>query len=342
MKALRYWGSEGGVLEDVEMPELLPGGVLLKVESCGVSDLDIKVFSGAETDGEGMIPGTHFAGTVTAVSEGCSCYKAGDRLAVSRMWACGSCHACEMGDQRFCMDMPGELKGLPGGMAEYVSLSKDFLKHGWIVKIPDNVSCHEAAVADVASAVYKCQEQYGIGPGKRLLIIGSGPAGCMHTQIAKLRGADIIIQTDCFAGRLEMARPFRADCLVDSEKEDLSEIVTKETRGKGIDIAVITSPDARVMEQVLPVMAHKGRIILFSRFEYQEALVDLAAVQHKEIQICGTEGYEKRHLTAVLDLASRRKLTLKWLVTKEAGLKEIDKALEEIKSKKQLKVVIHP
>ena len=87
MKALRYWGSEGVVLEDVEMPELLPGGVLLKVESCGVSDLDIKVFSGAETDGEGMIPGTHFAGTVTAVSEGCSCYKAGDRLAVSRMWA---------------------------------------------------------------------------------------------------------------------------------------------------------------------------------------------------------------------------------------------------------------
>lgn len=320
MNCLIYKKGEGFIPDTIHEPKILPGGLLLKIESCSISDIDIRTFSNTENVKEDTIPGTQFSGVVTAVSEENIVYSVGDRLAV-------------------CME--GEPAG-SGGMAQYAFLSQEILRNGRIVKIPDNVSFNEAAVADVASAVYKCQEQYGFGPGNKVLIIGCGPAGCMHTQIGKLRGVDSIIQTDCLPGRLEMARPFRADLLVDSSSENLSEIVASETGGNGVDIAVITSPDAQIMSTILPLMAEKGKIVIFSRFVNPDAQLDFGIIQKKELSVCGTDGYERKHLEAVLNLAGRRKISMKWLVTKESDLYGVDKALEEIRDGKQLKVVLHP
>ena len=321
MDCLRYKKGKGFVLETIQEPELSPGGLLLKIEACSISDLDLKTLLHTEVVKEGTIPGTYFSGMVTAISEEEAVYSVGDRLAV-------------------CVE--GTPAGSSGGMAQYVLLSREVLDSGHIAKIPDNVSFNEAAVADVASAVYKCQEQHDFGPGKKVLIIGCGPAGCMHTQIGKLRGVDSIIQTDCLPARLEMARPFRADLLVDSSSGNLSEIVAVETEGRGVDITVITSPDAQVMDTVLPLMAPKGKIVIFSRFESPDAQLDLSIIQKKELSLCGTDGYERRHLEAVLRLAGRRKISLKWLVTKECDLHGVEQALEEIRCGKQLKVVLHP
>lgn len=342
MKVIRYKGKKSFVLEDMSEPDILDEGILLKVEVCSISDWDMRAYWGNSEMPDGMIPGTQFAGTVIKVSAMTEGIQIGDRLAVGQFWACSECEMCQQGKRHSCTQLKQITVDLDGGMAEYVVMSKEQLKNGWVVKIPDNVTFNEAAVADVASEVYKCQEQFEIGPGQKLLVMGCGPTGCMHTQIARLRGVDLVIQTDHLASRLEMARPFRADCLVNSSTENLEEVVRQETEGKGVNIAVVTTTDAQVLQQIIPFMARGGTIILCSRFVQSEVPVDFDSVQRNEIAIVGTDGYEERHLQKVLQLASKRKLTLKWLVTKAVGLDEIDQAMEEIRDGKQLNVVIHP
>lgn len=330
MRVTKLSAPQTLVTSQEEAPRVLRDGILLRVDACGLTDCDLKAFLG-EVDSPSGVLGGQIAGTVLeAGSEVCG-YASGDRLLFSRYIACGA-QVQELGME------------LAGGFAEVLALDGAMLQNGFLAKIPKNVKSEEACAADLAAAVLKAQRICAVAPAQRVLVLGCGPAGCMHTHIAKLRGADIVIQSDVVSSRMEMSRPFMADYLIDTSYENLNEVVWEATDGHGADVTIVAANDPEAMAAAVQNTARGGRLLLFSRFGLAGAAVpmDLATLQKKQITILTSDGYELEDVREALWLVSKRKINLKWLVTSVVDVEQAEKKLNECCRGKELRVVVKP
>lgn len=331
--------------ETVELPDpaLPQDGIMIQVAACGLTDHDVKAYFGEAASESGVLGG-QAAGTVVAVGENTADYAVGDRVLVSRYVSCGSCPHCRAGKPQQCRSRKELGSQLPGGMAEILTLDAQMLRDGCVAKIPRNLKFEETGGADAAAAVFNAHRSCGIGPGQKVLVLGCGPAGCMHTHIAKLRGADTIVQADVVASRMEMSRPFMADYLLDLSWEDLSETIREATGGKGVDVAIVAASDPAALAHAIRETAVGGKIILFSRFGEKgtSVPVDLTALQEKQLQLAAYDGYTKEDVEEVLWLASKRKINLKWMVTSVVDPEDLPKKMEALRNGKELRLVVHP
>lgn len=331
--------------ENLELPD--PGvpqdGILVQAAACGLTDHDVKAWFGEVASETGVLGG-QVAGTVVAVGENATGYAVSDRVLVSRYVSCGECLSCRTGKPQQCRNRKELGDQLMGGMAEILTLDGHMLRNGCIAKIPRNLKFEEIGGADATAAVFHTHRSCGIGPGQRILVLGCGPAGCMHTHIAKLRGADTIIQADVVASRMEMSRPFMADYLLDLSWEDLGETVREATGGKGVDVAIVAASDPAAMALAVRETAPGGKVVLFSRFgeKGRQVPVDLATLQEKQLRLLAFDGYTKEDVEEVLWLASKRKINLKWMVTSVVDPEDVPKKMDAIHSGKELRVVVHP
>ena len=343
MSAVRL--TESGRLEITEIEEIHAprDGIVLKTEACGLTDTDLKVLRG-ELAPDTEFLGSQIAGIVKEAGEDADGYEAGDRILVSCYQPCGICRSCRGGRANECSERKTFGFHRPGGLSGELSLSGADLERAYILKLPGNLKFEEACAADTAAAVFHSHSLCGIGPGKRILVLGCGPAGCMHTHLAKLRGADVIIQADVNAVRMEMSRPFMADYLLNTAVDNLEETVREVTGGRGADIVIVAADAPEALSQAVENVAEGGKILLFSRFGKKGETVSLniSEVQKKQLQIIASDGYTKEEIQEILWLAGKRKITLKWLVTSVIPPEEIEKKAEEAANGKELRIVVHP
>lgn len=141
-----------------------------------------------------------------------------------------------------------------------------------------------------------------------------------------------------------MARPFMADYLLNSTVDDVEETVRTVTDGKGADVVIVATNRPEAFNQAIKNAAVGGKILLFSRFgEIGENIpINITEIQRKQITIIGSDGYTKEDVQEILWLASKRKITLKWLVTSVIDPDDIRKKAEELEKGKELRVVVHP
>lgn len=342
MKVTRLINPQELSFEEAELPSVEAGAVVVEVAACGLTDSDVKAYLGQKQSHSGILGG-QIAATVIAAGENTE-WAVGDRMLISRYVACGECAHCRTGHPDLCKERKEVGIDLPGGLQQQLVLDAHILRNGCVAAIPKNLKFEEVCAADVTAAVFKAHKLCGIGPGQKVLILGCGPAGCMHTHIAKLRGADAIVQADRVASRMEMSRPFMADTLLDLSWEDLNEAVGDLTGGMGVDVAIVATDDPGAFAEAVCQTAVGGKILLFSRFgENGSAVeVDLKAIQEKQLQLISSDGYTVEDLKQVLWLASKRKITLKWMITSVCDAEEMPKKMEALEKGKELRIVIHP
>ena len=324
-------------------PAVPAKGILIETAICGFTDRDIKAYFG-EAASENGILGGQAAGTVIAVDEGNADYAVGDRVLVSRYISCGHCRYCRAGKSNLCIDRRELGDRLPGGLAQYMAIDAEMLEYGCVAKLPKNLKFEEVSGADTTAAVFHAQRCSSIAPGQKILVLGCGPAGCMHTHIAKLRGADTIVQADVVSSRVEMSRPFMAEYLLDLTHENLDDAVREATGGKGVDVAIVAASDPAAMALAIQQTAAGGKILLFSRFGEKGTAVplDLAVLQKKQLRIESYDGYDAEDVREVLWLAGKRKINLKWMVTSVIDAAELPKKLEAVRSGKELRIAVRP
>ena len=85
--------------------------------------------------------------------------------------------------------LPLESAAFSGGFAQYIVPPVNVVKNGFVNRIPDNLSFEEASMSELLACCINAQERAMVGEGDTVLVIGPGPAGCMHIQLARARGA---------------------------------------------------------------------------------------------------------------------------------------------------------
>jgi len=345
MKAALVRGVEDLVYGDFPTPSPGKGEMVIKVKACAVCATDVKVYHyGHRLIQFPRITGHELSGEVAGVGEGVTGFVPGERVQVAAAIPCGECYYCLRGVQAMCDDLKAIGYHYNGGFAEYTLLPERILRNACVNRIPENLSFEEAALAEPLACVINGQEISGVGFGDVVVVIGAGPIGCMHTQVARTKGARKVILADIDEARLKMASFTNADRFVNPTKEDLSKAVKEENNNRLADQVMVAAGSGQAQVQALQLAAKRGAINFFGGLPKNQPTVtlDTNLIHYGELKVVGTHGSAPRHNSLALAVLGSGAIKGTDYITKTYGLSEIKEALQFAEKGQGLKVIVKP
>lgn len=241
MKALVYHGPGAKAWEDVPRPELLADtDAIVRVDATTICGTDLHILKGdlpSMTDGR--IIGHEAVGTVEEVGSGVKNVRVGDHVLVSCISACGACRFCREARFGQCLGGGGWILGneIDGTQAEFVRVP---FADNSTYPAPAGVTDEELLMlADILPTAYEVGVLNGhVSPGDVVAIVGAGPVGLSAIMGAQLYSPSHIVAIDMAPARLEAAKVFGADVVVNNTQEDALAILRDLTGGLGADVAI--------------------------------------------------------------------------------------------------------
>jgi len=346
MKAVVFDGPMQYAVKDVPVPQIEPASFLLKVIGCGLCGSDLRTLrSGHARITPPWIIGHEFSGHVVDVGKECShLWQKGDIIAVGPVVYCGQCDYCRKEQFEFCLHYKEIAQQWPGGMAEYVAIPPECIKSGNIRHVPKGADPILATVAEPLSSCINAQQRSKVGSGDVVVIIGCGPIGCLHATLARLNGVERVIMADISETKINLARCFEPDAVIDTQKTDLVEQVKKMTNGKGADVVIIAATAPELVVQSVEMAAKAGRILLFAGLPKDRSRppVDMNIIHYNALNLIGTTIYAPRHFKMAIDLIAAGKIQIEKIVTDRLPLSKFEEGVEKAINGETLKVVFLP
>jgi L-iditol 2-dehydrogenase len=344
MKAAVLKKIEDMSIEEVDIP--FPGNneIVIKVSSCSICGTDIKVFHhGHRLIVFPRITGHEVSGTVSAVGKNVKDIKEGTRVAVAPAIPCGRCYYCRKGYQTMCDNLKAIGYHYNGGFAEYMLVPEDAVRNGCVNKIPDNVSFEEASIAEPLACVINGQSLSRIETGDTVLVLGAGPIGCLHAELAKNTGAGKVILADISPERVNSAE-FTGSTLVDMSKMDIKKVVSELTDGRMADRVIVAVGAPQPQEMALELVAKRGSVNYFGGLPKEKPFVNFNSnlLHYGEFFVTGTHGSTPIHNRIALDMLSSGKINAKKYITHRYPLDNIKEGFEKSEKREGLKIVIIP
>jgi len=293
MRAGVYRGSGQILAEDVPVPEILDGEVLLRVAACGICGTDIKkVRQGLVRPPQ--ILGHEIAGTVVKVGAGVQDWAVGDRAISFHHIPCGACFYCEHQLFSQCPQYAqvGVTAGFQpngGGFSQYVRVMPHIVRRG-MVRIPDGVAFEEAAFVEPVNTCMKAIQKARIAPGEVVFVIGQGPIGLLLALLAHDAGATVLT-SDPLPFRRNMSLRFGAAASFDPNAADVSlpNVVRQYRNSMGADVVLLAAPNPGLVPVALDIARPGGRVLLFAQNDpSMQIQFPAAAVGVEEKEILGS------------------------------------------------------
>ena len=324
---------EKGVVrvEEVPVPEVGPGEVLIKVAACGICGTDIKKIFHAYVPAP-QILGHELAGTIVAVGPGVTKWRVGDRVMSFHHIPCGACFYCERRLFSQCAQykttgLTGGFTPNGGGFGEYVKAMPWVAERG-IVALPDEVSFEEATFLEPINTIVKAVQKARIAAGETVLIAGCGPIGLQLLMVARLQGARIFT-SDPMAVRREKSISLGALESFDPTNGKLSEAVKTRTEGRGADAVLVAVAHPSVVVDALAAARPGGRVLLFAANDPVTKIeFPAAAVGIDEKEILGSYSAAVDIQQEAADLVLQKKIPVMEIVSHRYPLDRIQEALE--------------
>jgi L-iditol 2-dehydrogenase len=332
MRAAVYRGDARLIVEEVPVPEIGPGEMLVAVGACGVCPTDIKKIQ------KGLVPpprifGHEIAGTVSAVGPGVTAYRPGDRVVVHHHVPCGACFYCAEQAYAQCAHYKknGTTAGFEpsgGGFAEYVRVMDWIVERG-VVRIPDDVTFEEASFVEPVNTCLKAAEVARVTPGETVLVVGQGPIGLVLMQIANVMGGRVLT-SDTLPDRLAMSRALGAFEALDA-RSDVAGRVRDLTGCRGADCTLLAAPGEAAFAQALEATRPAGRVMVFSATSRGEtATVDLGLLCTSERQILTAYSSSIELQERAAELVFSRRVRVAELVTHRFPLVSAQAAVDQV------------
>lgn len=241
MKALVYHGPGERGWDSVDDPTILdPTDAVVRIDTTTICGTDLHILKGdVPACKPGTILGHEGVGTVQEVGAGVTTVAPGDRVLLSCVSACGRCRYCKEAMYGQCLGGGGWIFGhlINGVQAEYARVP---FTDNSVYKIPQGLSDEDVLfLADILPTSYEVGVLNGkVSPGDTVAIVGAGPIGLAAILTAKLYTPGRIIAIDLADSRLEGAKKFGADLVINNGREDAVAKVMELTDGLGADVTM--------------------------------------------------------------------------------------------------------
>jgi L-iditol 2-dehydrogenase len=328
------WLLEPGRFDLRQQPiyDVGPGEVLVRIAYCGICPWDVRVYAGKKSVPLPRIMGHEASGRIVKVGEDVRHLEVGQRVMADFIVKCGVCANCRRGRPNRCLH-----PRFPNGAYEDFAV----LPYRNIHPIQNETTSFKAAAfTEPLSCVVRGQKMLRLSPGEVELVVGAGPIGLMHMQIAKLFGLKQVIVADLIQERLELARQLGADVVVDNSTQDLRETVMNVTGGQGADAAVVTVGVSSVVTQAAVCMADAGRLNIFAGIYPVTPLeIDPNLIHYKELVVTGSADSTPEDMHDALGYIEAGKVNVERLISHQLPLEKLQEGFEMVLNRQGLKVM---
>jgi propanol-preferring alcohol dehydrogenase len=299
------------------------GEAALKMECCGVCHTDLHVKNGDFGEVPGITLGHEGIGVVSAVGEGVTSLKVGDRASVAWFYqGCGHCEYCVSGNETLCRSVKNAGYSVDGGMAEECIVVADYA-----VKVPDGLDSFAASSITCAGVTtYKAVKISDIKPGQWIAIYGLGGLGNLALQYAKNVFNAKVIAIDVNDGQLEFAKQIGADLTINSKTQNAEEIIQQQTGGA--HAAVVTAVAKAAFNSAVNAVRAGGKVVAVG-LPPESMDLSIPRLVLDGIQVVGSLVGTREDLKEAFQFAAEGKVTPK--VTKRP-LGDINAIFDEMKA----------
>ncbi len=290
MSAAVYRGVNDVRLEEVAVPEIGPGEILVRVHTCGICGTDLKKIATGSHSAP-RIFGHETAGVVAKIGKGVGKFSVGERVVVFHHIPCRECFYCQHKTFAQCatykkVGCTAGFEPSGGGFAEYVRVM-DWIVEKGTVRIPDGISFEQASFVEPVNTCIKGIETLCVQAGETVLVIGQGPIGLILANLAKRAGARVIT-SDMYPARLTIAQGFGLHLTIDASKADAGQVVRGMTEDRGADAVILAVGGNSLIRSAMDATRPGGRVLLFAQTVRGEATIDPAAVCVDEKALLGS------------------------------------------------------
>jgi L-iditol 2-dehydrogenase len=344
MRAAFLTSSKTLKVREVPEPEVPDDGLVMETRACGICGSDLRRWKEGPPPGcEGIIPGHEAAGVVIKVGPECCDFNAGDSIAIAPDVHCSQCYYCKKELYNLCDNLRfvGITPGYPGGLAEQMAITGEILVNGIVTRMPEGLSFRHAAVSELCNSVLATHEKAGTDKGDTVVVIGAGPAGCLHVSVARNRGARVAV-LEIMETRRKMAEMFDPDIILDALRADFVDRVKAFTSGVGADTVICANPVAQTHALALDMVRKGGKVMLFGGLPKANPMTTLNGnvIHYGEIEVIGAFSYHPRFHKLSLNLLAQKKLPIASLITHTFELDKVNEAYRVAAGGEALKVVI--
>lgn len=342
-------GPSATELREVDLPDIPPDAALMKVEVAGVCGTDVTQYR-LPLRGGPLIMGHENVGYLARVGSEFARRKGfdeGDLVFLEHYLPCTHCEWCHMGEYRHCSATewfydPKAIRygytsmdtapGLWGGFSKYLYLPINAVLH----KVPDGLTPEEAGVATpMSNGIQWALMDGGVGYASTVLIQGPGQQGLCCLMASRQAGAAkiIITGTSKDTRRLEVAKAFGADAVVDVENEDPLAVVQQVTDGRGVDVVIDCTVGAGTAPTLLGIEATKrrgGTMVVQGEGNQEFPNFPIGRMTRKGMTLKSARGHSYRAVELALHALASRRFPLDMMTTHRFGLAEVDYAIKSV------------
>ncbi len=326
----------GFTWKEVPRPEVRAGQVLVRVKAVGICGTDIPIFEGIRPVPPGLIPGHEFAGVIAEVGPGVQGWDVGDRVAVGLVVGCGRCYYCRIGNETLCERLIEIGIHVDGAYTEFVAVPESCLH-----RLPDSMSFEDGAAVDPIASAYRGIRKAAVDVEDTVVIFGPGPIGLYALQAIKARGAHTVILIGRSRDRLSVAADLGADYVWSTQDGDPAEAVSRWTGGRMASVVFEATGNAGALPDVFACAAPAARVVLAGIF-HDPSTITPAAIVRRELQVIGSFCYTWEDFEESLWLLARGQITTRRIVTHILPLDQMDQALQLIRERRAIKVILQP
>ncbi|GAA5005233.1 zinc-binding dehydrogenase [Actinopolymorpha pittospori] len=325
-------------VEEIDPPTPGRGEALVRIAACGVCPSDLRGYLGSRV---GTLPrrlGHEWSGVVEALGEPLDDSEQqitiGSRVVVDWRCVCGRCYECRRGVFGYCENLR---RGTLGGFADYGTAPVSQLR-----VVPGSVPLEDASFCEPLACVLNAHSFTEIPVGADVVVVGLGPIGLLHLQLARGRGARVI-GVDPLPSRRELALALGAHDVIDTAQESPVAEVQALTEGRGADAVLIAVGAVDAIRQGLEMAAINGWVNIFAgTHPPADVPVDPNLVHYRQLRVTGSHDYNPHHFSTALKLLQHKIVRVAPLVSHRFELAALSEAFETTANRRGMKSIVSP
>ena len=319
--------DEPGKIEirEIPMPEVKEGEALLKVKYVGICGADLASYTGNQPfTTYPRIPGHEFSAEIIEIHKNDRGLKTGDIVTCNPYFNCGECYSCKRGYVNCCTDNQTMGVQRDGAFCEYIAMPIERIYDG------KGLSAQELALVEPFSISQHAVSRAEIKKSDTVLVIGAGPIGLFALIAAKQKCKRIVV-ADILDNRLELAKEYGADAVVNTKDISLIEFTDKYTDGNGFDVCIEACGAPETFLGCIDCCAFAGNVILIGNGKRETNFVH-SVILKKELNIHGSRNALKDDFMSNIELVSSGKADVMKMVSGIYDLNNATEAFEALKN----------
>ena len=339
MRVAMYYNNRDVRLEEMAIPKIAAGELLLRIRASGICGSDLMEWYRIKK--APLVLGHEITGEVVEAGEGVKNFRPGERVFASHHVPCGKCRYCLAGHQSVC-DLLRTTHFDPGGFAEFVRVPKINVELGTF-PLPDEISFDEGSFIEPLACVVRAQRFARLKTGQTVLVIGSGISGLLHVQLARARGAARIVATDISEFRLKAAIEFGADTIIDGT-EDVPARLRDVNEGRLADLVIVSTGAMPAIQQAIKSVDRGGTLLFFAPTAAGvEVPIPLFDFWRDEITVVTSYAGSGHDLSESIDLIRTRQVRVADMITHRLPLAEAGLGFQlAANGRDSIKVILDP